>query len=544
MRKKYLMMNMVIGLGAQMLIVLIGFVSRRVFVDTLGLAMQGVNSALTSIITMISLTELGIGTAIICNLYKPLAEDDKPRIIGLMQLYKKVYNVIGMLVIVIGLCLAPFVRHFLSTDDFLALPTICGSQGIFLIVLYLLFLSDTAVSYFYAYKRSIIIADQKNFVVTLVTTCSSLTYNAGQIVILILTKNFILYMAFKVLCRIMENLIIAAIANRKYPYIREKKKYPVEKSVTAGIVSNTKSLALHYIGMYLINGTDMMIITKLLGAVISGAYSNYYLITNTLKALFDQMAGGITASFGNFLAKDETNALYGAFQKVLFVDFALSNFAAVSLFCLLNPFIHLWLGDSISPETYAVFSPVVLLVICLIFYNTAVSEIIGALRAGAGLFRPDRYLHLALAALNLVISVGFVKIAQYFNATHGTHFSEIIGVFLGTLICQFIKELSVLPWIVYKNVFKRKLWDYQKLILKYAAVTFLAGGISYAICYFICPVGQDTILTFVAKCLVCVVVPNLLVVALFFRTEEFKYLLETLRGIVYKLLRRTKEETA
>lgn len=518
MRTKYSVLNVLSGMLSQVLIALIGFVSRKVFIATLGIGMQGVNATLTSVITMLSLSELGIGTAIICNLYKPLADGDEKSVTSLMQLYAKVYRIIAGIVLFLGLLVVPALPMILAAEDVAAIP-----QG-YLTVVYLLFLCDVVISYLFAYKRSILTADQKNYVVTLVATGSNLLTGVTQIVVLLLTKNFVFYLLLKIFFRLAENLILALIANRRYPYICEKEKIPVPKPVRYNIFSNTKALALHYIGNYLINGTDMMIITKFLGTAVSGVYSNYYMILTVLKTVFSQISAGITASFGHLLSEGNKESLYAAFRKVLFVVFALSNFAAITLFCLFQDFLQLWL-----PGIDRLSMPVVF-ILCLNFYITSISEPAGGLRASAGLFRPDRYLHLFLAALNLVVSILLVQRIGVF------------GVFLGTFFCLCIKELTVLPWIVYRNLFEKKLYLYQLTLLGYFAVTLLGGALTWWICSLV--TFESLLLTFICHAGICVLLPNLLVAAVFFKTGEFRYLTGLIGGFIRRIIKRGGEETA
>lgn len=514
MRTKYSIYNVATGMFAQALLVVLGFVSRKVFVMTLGMSFQGINATLTSVISMLSLTELGVGTAIICNLYKPLAEDDHPKVISLMQFYSKVYTAIAGIVLVLGIGVCPFLTKIVDDDSV---------STSYLVKVFLLFLAETVISYLFAYKRSILIADQKNFYVNLVGMVTNLLNSGAQIAILLVTKNFVLYLCIKIVFRLVENVAVAFISDKKYPYLRRADKIPVEQATKDNIVSNTKALALHYIGNYLISGTDMMIITKMLGTVVSGTYSNYLMITSTLKTVFAQFSTGITAGFGNLLALGETEKLYTTFRRALFICYVMTNFATVSMFCIFNPFINLWIGDGYTLKMSVVF------IICLNFFVESLSETVGSLRASAGLFRPDRYLHLFLAALNLVISIWFAK------------YVGIFGVFLGTFVCHFIKELNVLPMIVYKNIFKMKTWKYQRVVLLYMAITASITALTYYLCGLVSV--SNMYLDLILRCIICVIVPNLLIVICFFRTDEFRYAIDLVKTIILKKLGKKQPAT-
>lgn len=514
MRTKYSILNVVMGMTSQALIALIGLVSRKVFVDMLGFEMQGINATLTSIITMLSLTELGIGSAIVCNLYKPLAEGDNKAVAALMQLYSRVYQVIALIVTVLGLCVTPFLPMLLNEGD----------RGIvstgMLVVFYWLFLADTAVSYLFAYKRSIIIADQRQYVVTTVYTVMTLLTHASQIVLLLTTHSFLLFLIARVICRLIENLVIAAIANRRYPAIRIKEKLKVPAEILGGIVGNIKALALHYIGNYLVTNTAMLVITHYLGALIAGYYSNYLLVINTLVLMFAQVSTGITASFGNLLATGDSQQAYTAFKKAVFTVYVLANFCAVSLFCIIPSFLSFWMPQMQQFSVWTV------LVLSLNFFITSFAEPMGGLRAAAGQFRPDRWLHPLLAVLNIGLSVLLV---QYIG---------VFGVFFSILICRCIKELTVLPHICYKRILKRPFSEYYRLLLPYLATTLLSGGVTYLLCRLV-TVG-NSLVTLLLRCVVCLVAANGIVALLYCRTDEFRYLL-SLAGSFFRRLTGKKE---
>ncbi len=495
MRTKHSFRNVLVGLISQLLIVAIGFISRKIFIITLGNEMLGVNGLFTSIITMLALTELGIGTAVVCNLFKPLSDRDEPRIIALVQYYAKTYRVIGCIVLGLGLLVTPFLG-LLIKEQF---------DIIFLSVIFLLFLADSVISYFFAHKRSLIFADQRNYIVTMVTTISTIAASLFQIAILLITKNYILYLTIKIVIRIIENFVIASLADKHYPFIKQAEKIPLDKETRTHIVSNTKALSLHYIGNYLVNGTDNIIISKFLGVVIIGFYSNYFLIITTLKTFLNQFSSGILASYGNLIVSENNEKSYTVFKKVYFINYIIFNFASISLLCLFNPFITLW----INAESLLDFPVVALL--ALNFFITGVTEVLGLVRTSAGLFRPDRYLHILLAAVNLIVSIILVQIIGIF------------GVFLGTFLCLVIKEISVLPSIVYRNIFKMRVREYYKMLLSFCLTTFAAAVITMLLCNYL---DRGGVFWFLLQCIVVIIVPNAVAILVYRKRPEYTYMRE------------------
>ena len=493
MRTKNSLKNIIVGVFSQLLIVAIGFVSRKVFINVLGVEMLGVNGLLTSIISMLSLTELGIGTAIVYNLYKPLAEDDREKIVALVQFFKKTYKIIAGIVLLLGLAIAPFLKVFIKEDI---------NSGL-LVAIFFLFLTDTIITYLMAHKRSLISADQKRYVVSYVYTIASVLVSASQITILLLTGNFILFLSVRVLIRITENIVLSKIVDKRYPFIKTKKRFDLDTKIKDNIVTNTKALSLHVLGRYLINGTDNIIISRFIGLGFVGLYSNYFLIINTVTAFTNQFASGVLASFGNMIAVETNDKSHSVFKKANFLNYIIINFASVSMLCLFNPFISMWIGRDV------LLSFSVVAVLALNFYIKGTSSVLGAVRSTAGVFRPDRYLHLILAALNLIISISLAKVIG------------IVGVFIGTLICYIIKEILVLPRIVYNNIFKSSVKQYYLEYARFLATTLVSAGLTLLICnYFIVGDGWGLV---AAKLAACIVIPNAVVFMVFRKTEEVKF---------------------
>lgn len=512
MRTKHSIRNVMVGIISQTLIVIIGFVSRKILIVTLGYELAGINGLLTPVISALALTELGIGTAIICNLYKPLADNDEPKITALVQFYAKAYRLIGLIVLFLGLAVTPFLNVLLKEP----------MDPTYLAIVFLLFLSDTVISYFFAHKRSLIFADQRNDIVMKVSMVSTITASLVQIAILLLTQNYILYLSIKVVIRIVENFVLARIADKRYPYIKHAPSIPLDKGVRGNIVSNTKALSLHYVGNYLITGTDNIIISKFLGLVINAFYANYFLILTTLRTLISQFSTGIMASFGNMIVEDNSEKSHDVFKKAYFINFVIYNFASVSLLCLFNPFITLWIGSE------SLLSIPVVMILSLNFYITGISEVLGSLRTSAGVFQPDKYLHIALSVLNLVVSIGLVQVIGIF------------GVFLGTLLCLIIKEVTVLPRIVYKRILNIPVREYYMKMVPYFLTTLFSAALSAYICLY--AISFNGLFGFLLKCIICLTIPNGLVFLLYRKTKEFVYARELIKHALTRF--KTKGDTA
>ena len=338
MRKKKSMINTVISIIMYVLTILIGLVVQAIFIRSLGSEYLGLNGLFTNIISVLAIVELGFGSAIIYNLYRPLAENKIELIKALMQYYKKIYRKIAVIVFGLGICIIPF------------LPKVVGSVSVHqnLYLIFVLYLFDSIASYLLTYKRSILYADQKTYVINLVHLGYLLLMNGLQIYDLLVYKNFLSYLLIKVIFRIVENLIITFLANRYYPYIKEKQVIKLDERIKADIVKKVKGLFFHQIGTAIITGTDNIIIsmTPSLGVVTVGVYSNYNMVIVAITNLFSQIYSSLTASVGNLLIEGDRGRSYSIYRNMLLLNSWVFAFVSVSVLCIMEPFITIWIGSN------------------------------------------------------------------------------------------------------------------------------------------------------------------------------------------------------
>ncbi len=302
MRIQNSLKNILFGLSGQIISIGMGFVVRTVFIFTLGIEYLGVDGLFTSILLMFSLANLGFDTAIIYSLYRPLAEKDIYKIQALMNLYQKAYRLIGVVVLLIGLSLLPFLDHLVNADT-----TIKDIN-----IIYLLFLISSVSSYYFVYKQSIIIADQSNYIISKIHTLFMIISNALQIVLLIIISDYIVVLVAQLTLKVIENVYIANKANKLYPFLKEKNNAKLSKTDRREFFENLYSLLLYKISGVVINATDNIVISKFIGVIWVGVYSNYLLILNTLNTLLGYLFYSITASVGNLNVKEnaEKNILF------------------------------------------------------------------------------------------------------------------------------------------------------------------------------------------------------------------------------------------
>lgn len=500
MRLKYALKNLITAWTGQFLLILVKFVTRMLFARYLDAVYLGIDGIFTNIISVLSLAELGVGRAISYSLYKPLADNNIPLLKSLMQYYKKLYQIMGMAIGVIGICLTPFL-FYLSED----LPDIPNLKFIFL-----LYVLNTVLSYFCSYRTSLLNADQKKYIYLSNHYIFYILMNLTQIIILYFTQNFFLFIAFQTLFTMAENLNIAYIAGKKYPFLKDKEIIQLGSKNRTEIWSNTKNITLGRIGNTIINTSDTLILAKLFGTVSVGVYSNYLLVISSLTAILRQFVDAILPSIGNLYAKEEREKTIRIFYVTNFLNAWIYVFASICLYCLIQPFIFAWLGGS-----FLMPFPVVAVLI-LRFFIQGMRDTVCIYREGMGLFRSERWKNLAEALLNIVFSIGLV-------GKFG-----IIGVFAGTVISAAVVGIWVEVRELYNNGFLEPQRHYYIRYAAYAAVGLFAGNITAILCGLI---EGSAYIKIVGRLLICLVVPNTIWILVWFRSSTFQFLLGVVKTL-------------
>lgn len=502
MRSVYSVKNAIFAMISNIVTILIGLVSQAVFLKTLGTEYLGVNGLFSNILSMLGIIELGIGSAIIYNLYRPIAEGNKEKIKSLMNFYKKSYRIIALVVSLIGLSIIPF------------LGSIVGEVSIKenIVYIYILCLIDVVASYLLSYKRSILYASQKTYITNIIHIGYLFVMNLLQIIILLLTKNYILYLSIKIICRIVENIVITYIANKMYPYIKEKNVEEIDQNTKTDIITKVKGLIFHKIGSFIVLGTDNIIISKFLGVVTVGLYSNYNLIIQAVSNLFSQIFDSITASVGNLLVEDNVQKSYRIYKNMLMVNSWIFTFATAAIICLITPFIKIWIGEQYLLENS------VLVVLMINFYIQGMRKTNLTFKGAAGIFHEDRFFPLIESVVNIIASIFFL------------HFFGLAGVFLGTITSSLVFVLGSYPIYMYIPIFKRKYMEYIKDNFYYYIIAFVIVLITVCIVHFI--VVDNVFIQLIINGIVVLIVPNVLQFILFRKKEEFKYILEIFTNLI------------
>lgn len=505
-RTKNSIRNSSFSIITQVLTVIMDFVVKTIFIAVLGSEYLGINGLFSNIITLLSLADLGIGVAIPYSLYKPLAEKNTKKIQGLMNFYRKIYNIIGIIVIVIGLSLTPFLPYIIKD-----MPDI---EGIYLI--YAMFVVHSALSYFFVYKKFLIESDQKGYIVSKITFTCSVLLNIVRVTLLLLTKNFILYLFCSIVFVLIQNFWYSYKANKLYPYIKERNNETISDEDKLEITTNVKALLIYKIGSVVTNGTDNIVISKWIGLVAVGIYSNYILIVNSLNNVLMQLFNAITASIGNLVVtnNERSKAIY---EKLNFFNFYIYSLCSICLFILVNPFMYIWLGNDY------VLSLSVSFLLAINFYITGMQAVTNSFRSAYGLFYKARFRPIAMVIINIIVSIILVKPLG------------IAGVLIGTIVSRLLTVSWLDPYVVYKYGFKDNVTTYYKTYIYYFIIFILSSGLLYL---FSTLFNMHNIIFWIFTAISIFIIYNIIIYILFRKKEEFNYFFEKAISILKNLKRK------
>lgn len=490
------MKNVRLALVCQVITLITNFVVRRLIVSFLSPEYLSVGGLFTNIMTVLSLAELGVGTSITFSLFKPLNEGDEGKLRALMRLFRRAYTVIGTVVFALGLALLPLLRFFV--DDFDA--AIAAVPDFY--VIYVLYVVNSAASYFLSYSRTLIIADQKRYVTSVFSSLSQAALCIAACVVLWLTKNYVIFMAITVGVTLAENVGLFIFSKKTYPYLNNKDVPPLDDGDRSTIKANVTASMMHNVGGVLVNGTDNIIISRFVSFLTEGVYTAYHLIAAAVDSILRPIFQSATASFGDLSVEENGERRREVFSRMFFAGAWLYGFCAVCIAVLSRHFVGLWLGDGFEID-----EPSVMLV-ALNFYLVGMRRPGISAREAMGLLRYDKWKSIAEAAINVVISIILAKPLGLF------------GVLLGTTISSMLTCFWVEPLVLCRRGFGTGMgWFF----LRYGIYTLVTGG-AFAASYFACrAVPTGGILGFIIKAAICLVVTNLIYLVVYCRIDEFKY---------------------
>lgn len=500
-RTKNSIINSIYAFSAQLITLILNFIVRTVFVKVLSAEYLGVNGLFTNIITMLSLADLGIGISIPYTLYRPLAEDNKEKIKALMKLYSKIYNVIGLVVLIVGISITPFLKYIIKE-----MPNIPEIN-----LVYILFVINSACSYFFVYKKLLLDSDQKAFIASRIIMIATVIKSIIEIIVLYITKNYIAYLLVSIIITIIQNLVISLKCNKIYPYLKESSTEKVSKEDINSLKKNTSALIIYRIGVTALNGTDSIILSKFIGVVAVGIYSNYLLITNAITNVISQIFSAITSSIGNLVVTTEEKKSEEILHKLQFLSFWLYTFFSVCVIALINPFIKLWIGSEYLLDNYTAFA------VGLNLYVLGMQNVISSFRNAYGLFVQGKYRPVIMTIVNIVLSIWWAK-------TIG-----ILGVILATVFSRLFIMGIYDPIVVFKYGLRHSPKRYFITYAKYLAIFIALSALSM---YVVNLLVIDNFFTWIIIGILLAILINIILFIMFYKSDNLIFYKDKLKNVI------------
>ncbi|MBP1585439.1 MAG: lipopolysaccharide biosynthesis protein [Lachnospiraceae bacterium] len=494
-RTEYSARNSTVAVISRVSAILMGFIARVVFTHTLSSAYVGINGLFSDILNIMAISELGAHTAVSFALYKPIASGDTEKQKTIMRMFRRFYHIVAGIILAGGLAVIPFLGILIRDKD--AVPH--------LTLIYLLYVANSVLSYIGIYRKIIIDAHQQSYIPTIIRTAFWILQNILQIVVLLLTRNFILYLCIWIVCTVVSNICIYIKAGKMYPFLDEKDVKKLEDKDKLSFDENVKAMMIHKAGSVIVNNTDNLLLSSLVGTIALGCYSNYYLIIGSVRQVLEQLFEGMTASIGEMNVRVSKDRIIRVFDSIFFIGQWVYGLITIMLFEILDVFVSLSFGSQYRFDTK------ITIVLCMIFYFSGMRQPVLIFRNSMGLFKYDKWKAVAEAVINLAVSLvlGF---------RYGT-----VGVFLGTLISLLLTSFWVEPFMFYRHRLGRSCLPY---FLKYAYYTFITMAlliIEHSLIDRLIS-GMSSWGGLIIRILITFGVTNLVYMALYRRNPDFVYL--------------------
>lgn len=472
--------------------IVVPFLMRTVMIYFMGVQYLGLSSLFSSILQVLNMAELGVGSAMVYSMYKPIADDDTKKICALMRLYKIYYRVIGAVIGGTGLILMPFVPNLISGD----LPTELN-----IYVLYLLNLGATVISYWlFAYKNCLINAHQRNDISSKISFATTSLQYGLQLLVIIYLKDYYVYLIVALVTQALTNVVTSIVVTKMFP--NYKANGNLERDFRKEINRRIRDLFTSKIGAIIVNSADTIVISSFLGLTVLAVYQNYYYILNSLVTFVGIIFTACTAGIGNSLVVESKEKNFHDFNKLTFVIAWMAGFCSICLLCLYQPFMDIWVGKDLKLNFFAV------VCFCVYYFIYEINQLLNMYKDAGGIWHEDRFRPLVTAGLNLTLNLIMVQ------------FWEIYGVLLSTVVSMLFVGM---PWILhnlFSTIFEKKfLRGYLINLITYVFVTVVAAIVTYSFCncFSVGLVG-----TFIIRAFISCIVPNLIFLIAYIKRREFR----------------------
>lgn len=515
--------NVIYGLLSRCVSLVLPFIVRTILIYRFGALYLGMNSLLASVFQVLNLAELGFGSAVVYSLYKPVAEGDTDTVCAYLGTYRKVYRIIGLVILGLGLVVLPWFPLLVKDSP---MP-----RNMNLYVWYLIFLANAVVSYLlFGYKTSIPSALQREDLLSKIDTAVLICKSVVQMACLLLTDNFYFYLLASLLFTVLRNLVVSRVVDRRFPG------YVCRGSISAEQFGELKllvgGLALSKFRIASRHAIDSICITAFVSLTMTAVYSNYFLIHSAVVSLSGILCGAMLASVGNSIAAESREKNYRDMRRFNFIYMLLSGWAMICLLCLYQPFVRLWMGGALSGGTVAAGGALArggvvagetlmlgmpeVVALCLYFYLLKAGDMRWIYHQGAGLWWKARYIVIAEIICNVVLNI---VLAKYWG---------VLGIIVATLISLFFINFIGGAWVLFKEYFQNgKLHEFFADQAKYFLVTAAVGVVCFSVCEMVAAGteisnGGVEALNLLLRLFVCTIVTALLYYLVYHRSAQYR----------------------
>ncbi len=549
------MLNTAAGMAAKMFNIVTGFIMRSIFISTLGAEYAGISSLFTDLLTLLSFAELGISSAIAFSLYKPVAEGDNKKISALMQFYKRAYQLVAGIVLGLGLATIPFLKYLVPPEKIN--PAIRDDVAKYIILIYILYVVNSAVSYLQIYKATLLTAHQENRKVTNIQMAMSVVrvvVEAGILLALNLfikenrTIIYIVYLVAGIIITRTTNLIISRYVDKRYPNVDYNTKESLSKEEKKKLYKDVSALMIYKVCTQINTSLDSIVISSFFGPLWVGYVSNYRLASTKVRQVILQFFNSALPSMGNLAAEKDSEYQHKTFKSLQFMAFWLCCFCTTCFVVLLNPFIRLWLQS--EEFVMSMWMPII---VATVFYSNTIMNPIATIRNANGLFIQGKYRPIAMCAINIGASILLgMSLGKYGDE------AGVLGIRSATIISHCLTMQWFDPMIVYKHVFKKPLSSYFKTFFLHLGITAGCVASTYGLGILLfgnCESDSENafagifantpdMVSFIVKCVLCVIIPNVVVWLLFRKTEECQRFIVIFKSFIGKIKNKAAKKAA
>lgn len=488
--------NAITAIAQNLLNILLSLLTRIIFVRVLSSEYLGINGLFSNILNVLSLADLGMQTAMMYSLYKPIAEEDTDKIRSLVSFFKKIYLIIALVIFVVGIAITPFLKYIINLD----------SKIPHLNIYFILALVNIVISYLFVYRITLVTADQKSYILNKYIIFFKIITFVAQIGLLLLLRNYFIYLLAAIIVNFISNIYQNKAALKLYPFLREKGKQPeLDEKEKDKIIIDIKSLFIYKISGTIQNNTDNILISVYMGTVYVGYYSNYTIVTTAVISVITLIFASIKASVGNIIATNDTELEQKEFYYWVLemISYWIVAFSSISCVCLFQDFIKIFFGKEY------ILNMEIVIAIVLNFYTNFMRQTIWIFRETTGIFHETRFITTVTAGLNIILSI------------IGGYFYGMFGILVATVLSRMLYAWWKEPDIMFKKIFRKSAIKYYVIYIK----RFILCVITAIITYLICMLANnfDIYVSFMEKIIICILIPNVVFVFYFRKSDEYKY---------------------